>query len=241
MTPTAEDNEARTLESNEIGDIVDHFANAAMLAQKAGFDCVEIHGAHFYLIAQFLSPLLNQRTDSYGGSLENRAKFLVDIIKAIKNRTGNDYPVLCRIDFEQLTLDGKINEAHQLAGIIQNAGIDAIDVSVCGVIFASEPKTPPPEDIDRFARKIKQLVTVPVLSGGGVDYLKAAKTISENKLDLSTIGRALLVDPDLPNKIASGREKEINPCIDCRGCVTRVAVSHKPLICPENPQLGKGT
>ena len=224
----------RALTGEEIEALVDRYATAAWRAKTAGFDCVQLHAAHFYLIAQFLSPAMNLRTDSYGGSLKNRARFLVEIIKATRNLVGQEYPILCRIDAEQLRPDVGINESPEIARIAQEAGADIIDVSVCGIIYGTPPKTKPDRDLTHFPNDFKRKVSVPIIFGGAMDYSEAARLISENRIDLAALGRALITDPDLPNKISSGRTDDIVPCIDCRVCLDCILGRAVPLKCSKD-------
>jgi len=238
--PVPEEKAPRELSVEEIEELVQCYAKAALRAKTAGFDCVQMHAAHFYLIAQFLSPFMNLRTDSYGGTLENRARFLFKIINATRELVGKDYPILCRIDAEQLRVDDGINESPEIARIAQEAGADMIDISVCGIIYATPPKTKPDQDLEHFPDDFKRNVSVPIIFGGAMDYSTAARLISENKIDLATLGRSLIIDPHLPNKISSGKTDDIVPCIDCRVCLESIMNKTGSLECSKGREKGAG-
>ena len=212
----------KELTIDEIGEIIASFAEAALRAKKAGFDGVEIHGAHGYLISQFLSRSCNQRQDIYGGDLPNRARFLVEVIKAIKRVVGDDYPVWCRINGTEYGVEEGITpeEARDTARMAQEAGIDAIHVSATGPRAPNNLPSPifVPAIIAHLAGRVKKVVTVPVITVGKMTPEAAERILAEGKADLIAIGRALLADPELPNKIADNRLEDITPCIDCFGC-----------------------
>jgi len=224
----------RELTVPEIEALVQCYAKAALRAKTAGFDCVEMHAAHLYLIAQFLSLATNHRRDSYGGILENRARFLVEIIKAARKLVGERYPILCRFDAEQLNRNGKMNESPVIARIAQEAGVDLIDISVCGIIYSMPPKTKPDQDLEQFPDDFKKNISVPIIFGGALDYSDSARLISENRIDLAAIGRALITDPELPNKIASGKTSDIVSCLDCRVCLDSILNKAVPLRCSKD-------
>ena len=212
----------RELTVDEVAEIIALFAEAALRAKKAGFDGVELHGAHSYLIDQFLSPSSNKRQDIYGGSLRNRTRFMVEVIEAVRDAVGEDYPVWCRINGKEYgKVDGTtLEDAQETARIAQNAGCDAIHVSAYG------PKTPTnlttatftPAVIEDLAEGIKQAVTVPVIAVGRITPEAGERILEEGKADLIAIGKALLADPELPSKAASGRLEDITPCIVCMEC-----------------------
>ncbi len=237
-TPLEKNSHLHELTEAEIAGLVEKFTAAAMRAKSAGFNGIMIHAAHLYLISQFLSPLMNFRSDSYGGSLDNRAKFLREIIQSVKTAVGNTFSVLCRLDAQQLSSDGTINESLQVAGIVQDAGVDAIDISICNKIFATTPKTRPEEDLETFADDVKKHIDDPLLFGGATDYSLIAQLIREKRIDLGTFGRPILVDPEMPRKISSGRLDDIVSCTDCRACLDLILGKHKPLKCAQNRNVG---
>lgn len=239
----------KELTVDEIGEIPAVFAAAALRAKKAGFDGVEIHGAHGYLISQFLSRASNKRQDIYGGALPNRARLLVEVIKAIKSAAGDDYPVWCRINGQEYGVEEglTLEEAQETAQIAQEAGIDALHVSATG------PRAPnnlpshtfAPAVIAHLAEGVKKAVTVPVIAVGKMTPEAAEKVLAEGKADLIAIGRALFADPELPNKVAEDRLEDITPCIECFGCRNDIFSNILGLSdiagigCHVNPALGK--
>jgi 2,4-dienoyl-CoA reductase-like NADH-dependent reductase (Old Yellow Enzyme family)/thioredoxin reductase len=234
----------RELTTEEVDELVQSFATAAQRAKNAGFDGVEIHGAHGYLIAQFLSSFFNERRDFYGGEIEGRAKFLTEIIKATRELAGKDFPVWCRMNGREFGPEGGLTdeEAQQVAQLAQQAGADAINVSVFA--YGVSPHTAPPMaqphgNLVRFAETVKRAVTVPVIAVGRIDPETAEKVIKEERADLIAIGRALIVDPELPNKAASGKLHEIRPCIGCQTCLDSLNVESGLMKCVVNPIVGR--
>jgi len=179
---------------------------------------------------------MNMRIDSYGGSLENRTRFFLEIVKSVREKVANDYPVWCRIDGEQLNMEGT-NEAIEIASMLQEAGADILDVSVCLNIIAVPPKTKPETDLMQFAREIRKTISIPLISGGGMNFEKASKLAAEGIVDMVTMGRPLLADPDLPEKLTTGIENEIEKCIDCRVCIDHIVKKCEPLKCAKNKAI----
>ncbi len=239
----------RQLSQKEIYELIEKFGDAALRAQKAGFDAVEIHGAHGYLIAQFMSAYSNKRTDDFGGSLHNRIKFPVEIIRNIRHKIGRSYPLLFRISGEERIPGGRtIEETRVIARILEDEGIDAIDVSV-GVSGSSQFIIPPaavaPGFLLQNSGEIKTAVSVPVIAVGRINHpLLAEEAIKSGKADLIAWGRASLADPDLPNKVSAGQLDDICPCIACvQGCTRNFPYPDKPLsklgvTCLANPFCG---
>lgn len=193
----------------DIKGVIKYYADAALRAKKAGFDGIEIHGAHGFLIDQFLSPASNHRTDEYGGSVENRSRLLIEVIKAIKEAVGRDYPVWCRINGQEFGLeDGEtLDDARKVARMAEAAGADAIHVSASGPANpVNMSNTFVPAVISDLAAAVKEVVLVPVIAVGKMTPEAGEKLLGENKADLIAFGRALLSDPELPNKVCSGKE-----------------------------------
>ena len=208
----------REMTVEEIKNAVASFALGAELAKKAGFDAVEIHAAHTFLINSFLSPLFNRRQDSYGGNLENRARFLVEIIIAVKEVVGNNYPVLCKINGKEYPdIEGGITveQSSALGPILRRAGADAIDVSMSP---PSLVETPPGFNLDSAAA-IKKRAGIPVIAIGRLTPKLAEKVLRQKKADFIGMARALVADPEVPNKLASGRLDDIVPCQYCNSCL----------------------
>lgn len=214
----------KELSVEEIGTIVTKFADASVRAKKAGFDGVEIHGAHGYLIDQFISRTSNKRQDFYGGDLQNRARLLIEILKAIRERAGKDLSIWCRINGQEYGVDGgtTLEESKQIACMAQDAGAAAIHVSAFGPQSPTNLTTSTfvPAVIADLAAEIKKVVEVPVIAVGRITPEAGERLLAEEKADLIAIGKGLLADPNLPNKLVSGRLEDITPCIVCMACLS---------------------
>lgn len=233
----------RELTLEEIYRLVQQFASAAARVKKAGFDGVEIHGATYYLIAQFLSRRWNQRKDLYGGSLENRARFLLEVIQATRDKVGADFPVWCRINATEFGIEEGITleEAKQVAQFAEGAGADAIHISSFG--GGSQPHMGPTV-VDHgillpLAGEIKKGLKIPVVAVGRIDPDLAEKALGDGQADFIAIGRGLIADPELPLKLAQGRLEDIRPCICCLECIKQVIYQRGPLRCSVNPLCGR--
>jgi len=234
----------RELTRDEIKELVVCHAEAARRAQEAGFDFVEIHAAHGYLISEFLAPNANQRRDEYGGPFENRTRFLLQIVAAIKDRCGRDYPVGVRYNGEDYVAGGwHLDEAVRLGPLLEAAGADWLHVSAG--VYGSLPVTIPSmyEPFGCFvhlAEAVKKAVAIPVIAVGRIkDAVMADRLIAEGRADLVAMGRAHLVDPDLAAKAAQGRLDQLRPCIGCcRGCIESVLALNEAT-CVMNPELGR--
>jgi 2,4-dienoyl-CoA reductase-like NADH-dependent reductase (Old Yellow Enzyme family)/thioredoxin reductase len=233
----------RELTKAEIEELVEQFGDCALRVKKAGFDGVELHGAHGYLIGQFVSPVSNKRTDEYGGTIYGRAKFALDIVKNVRQKVGPDFPVTYRMSTVEYVDGGLgINEAKALAMMLEEAGIDAIHCSqgVYGsmhVIIA--PSIVPNGYYIDNAAEIKKVVNIPVIAVGGRvnDPALAEEILRSGKADMVTMGRASLADPALPKKAADGRREDIIHCIGClQGCTG--GISTGAVRCLVNPMTG---
>jgi 2,4-dienoyl-CoA reductase-like NADH-dependent reductase (Old Yellow Enzyme family)/thioredoxin reductase len=229
----------------EIAERVEWFVSAAKRAKEAGFDGVEIHGAHQYIVAAFLSSATNQRRDKYGGSVENKARFLIEILQAVRREVGPEFPVWVRFNAQEWGVeDGiTIEETKKMVHLVVEAGAQALHVSGYGA--GSYITTAPIPDTAGFlvplAAEVKKLTKVPVIAVGRLDLELGEKILEEGKADLIAIGRRLLADPDLPNKVAEGRLGEVVPCIGCMECIERLAFDERGegVTCVVNPALGK--
>jgi len=235
----------REMSIEEIEIIVSKFGDAAKRAKESGFDAVEIHGAHGYLISQFLSPYSNKRTDRYGGDVVKRATFLLEIIQDIRKKVGSDYPIFLKMNINDYVEGGITPEEAKLTAILaEEAGVDVIIASV-GFHESRPYKIVPTMSLPKFlnvelAALIKKNVSVPVATVGRIiDPIKASRVISEGKADLIVLGRALLSDPDWPKKALEGRFDDIRECIGCnQGCIDNIH-KMKPLSCLQNPEVGR--
>lgn len=232
----------------EIKKIVKAYGNAAYRAKMAGFDGVEIYSAHGYLIAQFLSHYSNKRVDKYGGCLENRLRFLLEIITEVKARCGNDFPLTARLSGEEFVEGGRgIEETKAIAIALERAGVNMIGVSA-GVYSGPgwnswtkvvTPMNGKPGLLLDFAEALKTVVSIPVMVANRLNEPRIAEAaIISGKADLIGMARGSLADPNLPNKVREGKLDEIRLCIGCnQGCEQRL-FEFKPIQCMVNPTLG---
>jgi 2,4-dienoyl-CoA reductase-like NADH-dependent reductase (Old Yellow Enzyme family) len=218
----------RELSIAEIQGLIEAFARAALRARQAGFDAVMIHMAHGYLINQFLSPLSNKRQDRYGGDLEGRSRFAVEILRKIKEEVGQDYPVTCRLCGDEHLPGGfDLHQSRLVARKLEENGIDAIDVSTGphdSIYVGSAPSYIEPGFLTHLSKGIKSAVGIPVGIVGRInDPVLAEQILAEGKADFVSMGRSLIADPELPNKAFEGRLEEIRPCTACNlGCIEQM-------------------
>ncbi|MFR8072752.1 MAG: FAD-dependent oxidoreductase, partial [Anaerovoracaceae bacterium] len=250
------DKTCRELTREEIHKIVEQFGKGAFNAKRAGFDGVQIHAVHEgYLIDQFAIALFNQRTDEYGGSLENRLRFAREIVEEIKKMCGDDFPVALRYspksfikDFREGALPGEefvekgrdIDEGIEAARLLVVYGYDALDTDVGSYDswWWSHPPMYQKKGLYRpYAKLMKDTVEVTVICAGRMDDPDMAlEAIEKGETDMISLGRPLLADPDYVNKLRSGRRREIRPCISCQeGCMGRIQ-EYSMLNCAVNPQ-----
>jgi 2,4-dienoyl-CoA reductase-like NADH-dependent reductase (Old Yellow Enzyme family)/thioredoxin reductase len=241
--PSAGGEIPRELSIHEIEDLVEKFAEAAVRAKKAGFDAVEIHGAHGYLINQFLSPRVNKRSDEYGGSLAGRSKFALEVVRRIRAKVGDDFTILFRMSADEYLPDGAtLNESMAVASMLQEAGVDCIDVTAGtqeSLDMFVQPSSLPPGCLVHLASAIKKVVSVPIITVGRIgDPLLAEAVLFQGAADLIAMGRALIADPELPRKAAEGRFDEIRPCVACRSCFDRLFEKAR-VTCAVNASFGQ--
>lgn len=248
---------SRALSIPEIKTIVGYFANAAERAKKAGFDGAEIHAAHNYLLNSFLSCGWNRRQDEYGGqSIKNRIRFLVEILRAVKERVGQDFLVGVRFNGGEWGIKDGITpqDSTEFARILENNGADYLNVSGLGAGPYNDARFPemilypdPPEPLAEKIRAgllvpaaaaIKKAISIPVVTAGRLDPAVGEQILRDGRADLIAMGRRILADPELPNKVAEGRLNDIAPCTACLECLTTVR-SGNPARCRINASLGK--
>lgn len=231
------------LTTDEIREIVQWFADATKRAREAGIDAVEIHGAHQYLVASFLSSATNMRRDRYGGTVENKARFLIEIIQAMREAVGPDYPIWPRINAEEYGFENGITleETKQVVPLAVKAGAQAIHVSAyaAGSYVTKAPLSDTPGLLVPLAEAVKKVARVPVIAVGRLDHEVGEKVLEEGKADVIAIGRRLIADPELPNKVAEGRLDDIRPCIGCMECIERVGSREQGLSCTINAATGR--
>ena len=228
---------------DDLQQLVADFADAAERARRAGFDAVELHGAHGYIFSEFLSPAWNFRDDEYGGSVENRARLLCETLRACKERAGADFTVWCRIDATEFGYDDGIQLEHatRTAELAAEAGADAIHVSAyadpIGAGFTLGPIVHRPSGYAEFAATIKRRVGVPVIAVGRIEPEAGDRLIAEGKADVISMGRKLLADPELPAKLTAGRPQDVRPCVYCYVCVAQPFFDRR-VRCAVNPVTG---
>jgi len=231
------------LTSKEIDAITEAFSVAALQAQRAGFDGVEIHGANVYLINQFLSPLTNLRQDEYGGDQERRTKLAKDILLRVRQKVGKTFTISYRINGSELTEGGITLESAQfIARKLEKAGVDALHISASGpnVRYWHVPPMAIPRGCHvPLAEGIKAVVSIPVIAVGRInDPVLANEIVASGKADLVAMGRALIADPDLPRKAMEGKLEEVRKCIACNFCIQRNALC-RTRRCTVNAQAGQ--
>jgi 2,4-dienoyl-CoA reductase-like NADH-dependent reductase (Old Yellow Enzyme family)/NADPH-dependent 2,4-dienoyl-CoA reductase/sulfur reductase-like enzyme len=234
----------QVLTAQDIERLVQMYASAAERAKRAGIDAVEIHAGHGYILSSFLSPNTNRRTDEYGGTVENRARLLVDVVKGIRAAVGRDYPVWARLDSEEFLVDEgiSIEDAKTTARLAQDAGLDAIHVTAYsdmanGIGHSVAHATHIPGKFVANAGAIKAAVDIPVITAGRIELEEADRLIGAGKIDFVAMGRKLLADPHLARKLAEGRRQDVRPCIYCYTCISQIYFS-RSVKCAVNPETG---
>jgi len=236
------------LTKDQIKQIIEQFGQAARRSMEAGFDAVGLHCAHMYLCGEFLSPWANQRKDEYGGSFEGRLRFVLEVIARIRKEIGFDYPIIVRINGEEPAGGNTLEDIRKIAQALEQAGVDAIHVSVGFAATIKDPKFIPSIPSMRFpdglivhlAENVKKGVSIPVIAVNKIrDAVFAEKILQEGKADLIAMGRTLVADPDFPNKSREEKYDDVRPCISCcQGCVERV-MADLPMKCTVNPMVGR--
>lgn len=236
----------RELTLEGIAEIVDAFATAARRAKLAGLDFVEIHGAHGYLVAEFLSPFSNHRTDRYGGTPDGRRRFLEEIFASVKSAVGDGFPVTVRLSAEEklpggLTVEDTVVTAQRL----QQLGVAALHVSNGNYATYNQGTMIPPMAIPDgvllpLVTQVKAAVSIPVIAVGKLRSPEVIEeTLAAGDADFVALGRSLLADPDWPVKVQSGRAAEIRDCVACnQGCISRV-FAQEEVWCTVNPEVGR--
>lgn len=223
--------------------VEDAYAAKAEFCKRAGYDGVEIHAAHGYLLAEFMSTYANKRTDEYGGPLENRMRIIMETIQKVREKVGFDYTVSFRISADEFVPGGRtIEDTKAIAIMLEKAGIDMINVT--SAVYGSEenymsPMSFPTAYLADLAKEVKSVVNIPVLACDRIRDPKVGESLlMSEKCDLVGMGRASLADPELPDKFFSDRYDEIRPCIGCnQGCLHRLN-NWQPVTCLVNPEIG---
>lgn len=233
----------RELPIKEIPELVESWVQAARRAQEAGFDGIELHGAHSYLLAEFLSPYFNHRKDDYGGDLYRRARLPMEIISAIRKKVGDNFVIIYRMNGVEYIEGGMTHdEAKKVAPLIVEAGLDALHIS-CGPFESERLVAVAPMEVKQgwtadYFGGIKSQVNVPVIGVNRIADCRVAERILENgQADLVAMGRALLCDPDLPNKASRGAFHEIRRCTGCTQCCQSLYYPASSIVCMQNASL----
>ncbi|BBF41613.1 2,4-dienoyl-CoA reductase [NADPH] [Lachnospiraceae bacterium KM106-2] len=233
----------RALSNEECKEMIGKFVQGAAFAQAAGADGVEIHAAHGYLVNEFLSPHTNKRTDEYGGSYENRMRFLLEIIAGIRAVCGPNFPISVRLSADEFMPDGLTGEdTVQIAKDLEKAGVDAINISTG--IYESMATIVEPGSYQegwkkQYATAVKKAVSIPVIAVNNIKKPETAEQLLEEEVcDFVGLGRSLLADPEFVNKAASDKENEIRSCIGCLFCFGHLGAGGH-IKCAVNPRCGR--
>ena len=235
----------------EIEETIAAFGSAALRAQKAGFDAVELHGAHGYLLMQFLSANSNQRTDQYGGDFRGRSRFMIECLKEARKQVGPDFPMSIRISGEECIKNGyTISDMQTIIPDLVSAGADIINVSFgthgSPAVNIDTPNPSAPVEYESgfkafLARKIKEVTKVPVISVGRyVDPYEMDEVIARGDADFIAVARQHLADPDFLKNAREGHPEDTLECLACnQGCIERLSLEALPIRCAINPQTGQ--
>lgn len=239
MTP---ETNSRVLDEGDIQELIEAWGRAAARAVEAGFDIVEIHGAHGYLVGQFMSPLTNVRADAYGGDFERRMRFPREVVAAVRKAVGDDFPISFRCSVEEFLPGGvTLDRGCRIAEAICSAGVDLFNVSsgTCtNTWYIEAPAALPAAFNGGRARAVREAVgPAPRLAvAARIGTREAAESLLQPGIvDMVCMGRALIADPDLPRKLMAGKDETVRPCIYCcEGCCKQPLMS-----CALNPEVGK--
>lgn len=235
----------------QIDQVVADFADAAGRAAEAGFDGVEIHGAHFYLISQFLSPLTNQRNDRYGGDVRARTTFALEVVRAVREKLGPQYPILFRFNAEENVEGGLTRKAgFEVGRLLADAGVDALNVSLIAnstwkevdgrrLLAASSAlsKEQAAGANVPLTAAVREATGLPVIAVGKLaEGIVAEEAVRDLPIDIVAIGRQMIVDPAAAGKLLTGRSHEIIACEECMTCFASLGAG-KPVVCKVNRNL----
>lgn len=232
----------RALTTEEIKEIIRDFASAATFAKKAGFDAIEIHGHAGYLIDQFLSPIWNKRTDEYGGSLENRARFAVEIVRAVREAVGPDMPILFRIALDHRFPGGRtIEDSMPLIELLEKAGVDALDIDA-GAYETMDYIFPTAylgeACMAYVCKEARKHVKIPLINAGNHSPETALELVNSGNCDFVMFGRQAIADPEFPKKLMENRREDVRPCLICNEeCIGRIFGRLTQISCTVNIQV----
>lgn len=233
----------KELTIEEIETIIEQYGDCALRAKKAGFDGIELHGAHGYLLSEFMSLYANKRTDKYGGPLENRLRFPIEVIKNVRAKCGEDFLIDYRISGDEFVPGGRtIEDTKTIVPFLVEAGIDLIHIS--GGVYASVDRFIPPQAtrhgvLADLAKEVKEVVSIPVITVNRInDPFIANQIIGAGKADFVALARPTLTDPGFAVKAKEGRYGDIRRCIACNVCLEHL-FRNEPIICVLNPTVGR--
>ncbi len=233
------------LDADRIREVMEAFGKAAERAKRAGFEMVEVHGGHGYLIAQFLSGLTNKRTDEYGGTLEKRMNFALQVFRKVREALGEDVPVSFRMSVDEFLPGGMgLDDSKKISATLEKEGVDLISVSAGKRPetreWSIQPMAFPRGCLTALSTGLKRSIGIPVMVAGRInDPILANAILEEGKADLIGMGRGLIADPDLPRKALAGELDEIRKCMACNFCHGKRFVCSLPLRCAINPEAGR--
>lgn len=240
----------KEMNETDIARMIQAFVAAARRAKAAGFDGVELHAAHYYLLSQFLSPRSNHRTDAWGGSLEHRARLLLEIVRAVRAEVGPDYPIFCRMHAVEILEGGLSTEdSIQVARWLEAAGVDVLDASGVGTSSMGEwegqpylstssvlPKDAEPGTFAIPTGRLRAALRIPVIAVGKLGAPGAAQRVLDaGQADLVALARQLIADPQTAQKLLNGQEADINHCRECLACFS--AIRKGPIRCTVNSEI----
>ena len=232
----------RAIELEDIPGLIQRYAQGARRAKEVGFDAVELHGAHGYLLSQFLSPKTNKRTDEYGGSLENRARFALEVVRAVREQVGPDFPVLYRLSVEEpyeggLSLDDGLAFCEMLEEYVDALDVSAGNYDTADVLLPMHP----PGNLLHYAKAVKKRVSVPVIGVGRLTWLldELNDDVAAGELDFVALGRAQLADPAAVEKTRRGETSRVRRCIAVNECISRWMFNGQRTQCVINPALSQ--
>jgi len=238
------DTSCRELTKEEIKMLVEAYGNSAALARDSGVDAIEIHGYGGYLVDQFMTALWNKRADEYGGDLDGRMRFPMELIQSVKDSCGKDFPIIFKFTPKHYIEGGReLDEGLEIARRLEEAGVSALHVDMgCYESWYTTipPVYQPPACQIELAEAVKKVVKIPVIAHGKLGYPEVAEAVlRDGKADFIGLGRPLLADPEWANKVKEGRVDDIVPCIGCHdGCLSRIFTG-KHISCAVNPTCGK--
>lgn len=237
------DLKCRSLTVEEIHKIMEGFSFSAKLLKDAGFDAIEVHAHAGYLVDQFMSAVWNKRTDEYGGSLENRMRFATEIVQSIRKAVGPDMPILFRIACKHLFEGGRtLEESMPMLKMLQDAGVDALDIdegSYENIDYIFPPAYLGDACMSDVCAAARKAVTVPLLNSGNHTPETAVELIDSGNADFVMMGRPLIAEPEMANKLENGRRDEVRPCIRCNDdCIGRILTRLTKISCSVNPRVG---